>query len=82
MFKRLARLTIILALAALVWLILGAGSGKQVQPYQVIILLGILFFYIIISKRAKGSTDEDHILPSTRRQRKGHRSWIHRIDQD
>jgi hypothetical protein len=82
MFKRLARITIILALAAIVWLLLSTGSDKQVQPYQLIILLGVLFFYVILSKRSKRTPDEDPILPSTRRQRKGHRSWIQRIDQD
>ncbi len=43
MFKRLAQITILIAFAALVWLILSVGSGKQVQPFQLLILLGALF---------------------------------------
>ena len=82
MFKRLAQITILIAFATLVWLILSVGSGKQVQPFQLLILLGALFFYLIISKRAKNSSDEERSQPSIGRQRKGHRSWIRRIDQD
>lgn len=82
MFKRLAKLSIFLALTALAWLIFGIVSGEEIQPYRLVLLLAVIFFYIIISKRGKDDQEHDLVLPSTRRQRKAHKSWINRIDQD
>ncbi len=82
MFKRLAQITILIAFAALVWLILSVGSGKQVQPFQLLILLGALFSISSSQNELKLQDDEERSQPSIRRQRKGHRSWIRRIDQD
>lgn len=81
MFKRLAKFSIFLALAALIWLIVGAVSGEKMQPYRLIILLGVLFFYVVIQKRVRHSPDQD-IAPSIRRQNKEHKSWVNRIDRD
>jgi L-asparagine transporter-like permease len=82
MFKRLANLLILIALAAVVWLLIGTVSGEQLHPYRLLLVLAIIFFYVILRKKANNSGENNEIPPSVRRQKRGHKSWIDRVDRD